>query len=60
MTQRTNWFRACLECESTVPNRSGICPACEQREGYANDNRPRTVFSDDVDASAREPKEIEL
>ncbi|WP_066703894.1 hypothetical protein [Sphingobium amiense] len=60
MTQRTNWFQACLECRSTEPNPSGVCASCEAKHGYANDNRAPASFTGDVDASSREPKEIEL
>lgn len=50
MTQRTTWFRSCMECESTAPNRTGICPECEIEHGYVE--RP---FVDDVDPASREP-----
>lgn len=35
MTQRTNWFSACVECSSNEPNAAGICASCEEKHGYA-------------------------
>ncbi|WP_370309235.1 hypothetical protein [Sphingobium abikonense] len=57
MTQRTTWFRCCMECNSTAPNRSGICDQCAVTHGYANDNRAPVQFSDDVQPDQRERKE---
>lgn len=41
MTQRTSWFRSCMECESTAPNRTGICAECVVKHGYADDPASR-------------------
>ena len=54
MTQRTTWFRSCMECNSTAPNRSGICPSCEVQHGY----RDRLV--DDVQPDQRPPLPLRL
>jgi len=47
----------CVECGAPA-NHELVCP--EHAPLYANDNRAPVAFSDDVDASSREPREIEL
>lgn len=49
--KRPNWFRCCMECQSTEPNQSGICANCEVKHGYSE----RLV--DDIDPASREPKD---
>lgn len=41
------YFTTCAECGGPHPNEKGVCSHCEVEHGYANDNRPRTIFSDD-------------
>jgi predicted ATP-dependent serine protease len=53
MTKRPHWFVSCMECESTAPNHSGICPACEREHGYG-------ALVDDVDPAARPPLPLRL
>jgi hypothetical protein len=43
----------CVECAAPAGH-TLICDKCAAEKGYANDNRPRTIFSDDVDPAARE------
>lgn len=53
------YFTTCAECGGPHPNEKGVCSHCEVEHGYANDNRPRTIFSDDVDPAAREENHVE-
>lgn len=44
------YFLTCSECGGDRPNHSGICKGCEALY-------PDPPFTDDVDPSAREPKD---
>ena len=48
------YFTTCAECGGPHPNDKGVCSHCEVEHGYANDNRARVDFVDDVDPAARE------
>ncbi len=48
------YFTTCAECGGPHPNEKGVCANCEVEHGYANNNRARVVFSDDVDPASRE------
>ncbi|CAM5515975.1 hypothetical protein [Sphingobium scionense] len=43
----------CVECTAPAGH-TLICDKCAAEKGYANDNRARVDFVDDVDPAARE------